>query len=461
MEGKDKFTFFSEESIATVDDFWRFHYSNPWTQMSEISEFIVNLALGLKKPYNKEYWALCDIVYNGLKIEVKESSYCHSWSEKANTTSSRVFGITKAYSRYKDTSSTYKRQNDVYVFCLNSSQDKRYSSPLDLGCWRFYIFKTSVINEICGDNKSISLNKIDKLCKAGYGQYCMFDGIRKTIDELFTLSEWKSFAERDFIERSKLSQNLSKEEWNSYAPTVEQTILSQCPDFRMLKWIKPQRNSSDSDVLEFVFRSITDSNIDPEDYHGLSLEIKNGQGNFKYKNSTLGYFGGNSKCVYGLSIKDAAGLFFDMLPYIFALKNDDFYREIKPCRNASCLRCRHVDYDKRKNELKCPSFYEIPQEIISGEDSHYHARKEQTYDCTFETEIPTPHGYPAYPCTTSEKDDICCRKCKHYEEESDCCPAFPEGIPYFVKIHGHKQVLPGQNLSQIYFEKRNRNVKKA
>lgn len=86
--------------------------------------------------------------YNGLKIEVKESSYCHAWSDKANTTSPRNFGITKAYSRYKDTSSTYKRQNDVYVFCLNTCQNTRYSSPLDLISWRFFIFKTSVINEL-------------------------------------------------------------------------------------------------------------------------------------------------------------------------------------------------------------------------------------------------------------------------------------------------------------------------
>lgn len=50
---------------------------------------------------------------------------------------------------------------------------------LDLSNWEFYIVPTRTINEVCGDNKTISLSRIKKLGIAA----CAFDEIGKRIDD--------------------------------------------------------------------------------------------------------------------------------------------------------------------------------------------------------------------------------------------------------------------------------------
>ena len=34
-------------------DFWRFQFSNIWDMYEEVAEFVVNKALGMEKPFNK------------------------------------------------------------------------------------------------------------------------------------------------------------------------------------------------------------------------------------------------------------------------------------------------------------------------------------------------------------------------------------------------------------------------
>jgi len=108
-----------EKVIGTIDEFWNFHFTNEWALLSEISEFIVAKALNVDKASNKDYWTLFDINYNGIKVEVKETSYCHSWELEA-TTAPRVFGIEKSYGYLERITDNFKRYNDVYVFCLNT-----------------------------------------------------------------------------------------------------------------------------------------------------------------------------------------------------------------------------------------------------------------------------------------------------------------------------------------------------
>ena len=60
--------------------------------------------------------------------------------------------------------SSYERQNDIYVFCLNTGTNEEESYPLDMANWEFYVVPTSVINENCTHaQKSISLGKVRKL----------------------------------------------------------------------------------------------------------------------------------------------------------------------------------------------------------------------------------------------------------------------------------------------------------
>jgi len=183
MTGKEKFEFDGEELDYDFIDFWRFHYSNIYDIQGRIAEFIVAKALDIHESQNDQYWTLWDLTYRGLRIEVKETSYYHSFNQEGKVSQQRSFGITKANGSYDPQISgntDFCRQNDVYVFCLNTGYTKEESYPLNLNNWEFYIVPTSVINEKCGDNKTISLNRIKSL---GY-EPVTYAQIKEVIDEL-------------------------------------------------------------------------------------------------------------------------------------------------------------------------------------------------------------------------------------------------------------------------------------
>ena len=76
----------------------------------------------------------------------------------------KTFGIHPAYSTYKDSRTELKRQNDIYVFCLNTGINEEESNPLDMANWEFYVVPTATINEKCATSqKTISLGKVRKL----------------------------------------------------------------------------------------------------------------------------------------------------------------------------------------------------------------------------------------------------------------------------------------------------------
>lgn len=165
MNGNEQFQLAGQSAGFSISDFWQFQFSNIWDMQADIAEFIVAKALGQEKPYNKNGWTLWDISYKSKRIEVKETSYYHSWRTDGKVSEQRVFGITKAYSRYKDSSSEFKRQNDLYVFCLNTGDTKESSNPLILDNWRFWVIPTDTINRVCGKNKTITLGRVKSITK--------------------------------------------------------------------------------------------------------------------------------------------------------------------------------------------------------------------------------------------------------------------------------------------------------
>ena len=166
MTGKEAFVFEGETVGFDFLDFWRFHYSNIYGLQDMIAEFIVSKALGFNEAQNDQYWTLWDVSYRNKRIEVKETSYYHSFNREGKVSKQRVFGIAKAngsYDHAKSGNSEVCRQNDVYVFCLNTGDTREASNPLDLDNWEFYIVPTAIINEKCGSNKTISLGRIKSL----------------------------------------------------------------------------------------------------------------------------------------------------------------------------------------------------------------------------------------------------------------------------------------------------------
>ena len=152
-------------------DYWRFQFSNIWDAQEEVAEFIVAKALGLELPHNKNGWPAYDIQYKGKRVEIKSSSYFHSWraeeddEDKGKYIESRRrdFGIAKTQGQHNEKRPEPERQNDVYVFCLNLGNTFEDSDPFEMSHWKFYVVPTARINAECGGAKKISLTHIEKL----------------------------------------------------------------------------------------------------------------------------------------------------------------------------------------------------------------------------------------------------------------------------------------------------------
>lgn len=149
------------ESIGlTMLDFWKYQYSNIFDLQENIAEFIVGKALGLTEPCNRNGWSLFDIFYRKTRIEIKETGYFYSWQKDGKISQQRTFGIAPALGPNK----VRERQNDIYVFCLNTGTNEEESNPLEMDNWKFYVVPTSVINKECADEqKTISLSRVKKL----------------------------------------------------------------------------------------------------------------------------------------------------------------------------------------------------------------------------------------------------------------------------------------------------------
>lgn len=183
LTGQEQFILDGNPVGFSVLDFWAFQHSNIWDVQEEIAEFIVAKALGQDLPYNKNGWTLWDMNYRGKRIEVKETGYYHSWRTDGKVSQQRTFGITKAYSLYKNRHSEFKRQNDIYVFCLNTGETKEASNPLVLENWRFWVVPTFTINRLCGDNKTISLGRVKRITglKEGLGYWELREAVDMVI----------------------------------------------------------------------------------------------------------------------------------------------------------------------------------------------------------------------------------------------------------------------------------------
>lgn len=118
-----------------------------------------------------------------LNSEIKETSYYHSWQEKiaqGRISQQRTFGITPAYTKYKDNTTVLERQNDIYVFCLNTGNNEEESNPLEMTNCEFYVVPTAVINANCTPaQKSISLGKVRKLAPM-----TRFQDLKNVIDSI-------------------------------------------------------------------------------------------------------------------------------------------------------------------------------------------------------------------------------------------------------------------------------------
>ena len=160
--GKEKFIFNHKETPFDILSFWRWTSSELLGNALRgiLSEFIVASTIKLLNAPRQEWDSYDLITENGLKIEIKSSSYLQSWEQ--TKLSKIIFNIQTTY-KDRINPTNKMRQSDIYVFCVLSHKDKNTVNPIDLSQWDFYILKTKILNDKLPTQKSITLSSLIKL----------------------------------------------------------------------------------------------------------------------------------------------------------------------------------------------------------------------------------------------------------------------------------------------------------
>lgn len=164
-DGKEPFVINGKTLPIALQDFrWRW-FSNLATNNLRwiLAEYIVATALWVDQKPREERDSFDLITSQGLKIEVKSASYIQS--REQNKLSAISFSIRPT--QWRDTENRREehkqRQSDVYIFCLLAHQEQETLNPLDLAQWLFYIVPTEILNEQCEGQKTLSLNRLQKM----------------------------------------------------------------------------------------------------------------------------------------------------------------------------------------------------------------------------------------------------------------------------------------------------------
>ena len=151
----------------TLGDFWSWAYSEVMsnTTRSVFAEFLVGAALGVVDAPRIE-WDAVDLRYHGKKIEVKASAFLQSWQQQQ--LSRVVFDIAQKEAWDAETNSYFpskRRVADCYIFCLYSETDAAKANILDMVTWQFYVMPTEQIDQEFGNQRSISLGRLQQFCQ--------------------------------------------------------------------------------------------------------------------------------------------------------------------------------------------------------------------------------------------------------------------------------------------------------
>lgn len=162
LTGNEHFTYDGMPAGILLNDFWAWNSSDLLnnTLRGALAEFLVASAIGIDTTVARQDWTAYDLLsLSGQKIEVKCSAYLQSWNLERLSKIQFSIRPARSWDSETDFSDTVKRWSDLYVFCLYASKD-RNETPLQLERWEFYLLPTSVLNERCGNQKSISLNSL-------------------------------------------------------------------------------------------------------------------------------------------------------------------------------------------------------------------------------------------------------------------------------------------------------------
>ena len=160
--GQEHFTYNNEKLPLNVLSFWKWSSSELLGNALRgiLAEFIVASTIDILDSQREEWDAYDLKTKNGLKIEIKSSSYLQSWEQ--SELSKIIFGIQQT-GKTQSNNSERTRKSDIYIFCVLSHKDKNSVDPLNLSQWDFYILETKILNEKVKTQKSITLSSLLRL----------------------------------------------------------------------------------------------------------------------------------------------------------------------------------------------------------------------------------------------------------------------------------------------------------
>lgn len=168
----DEFFKFNDTKEFTLSSFWSWFASDLLNNVTRgvLAEYIVHKALRLNTDEKRRNWDPFDLTFDGVPVEVKSSAYIQSWQE-GDKLSTPAFGIHPTYYEYEHGEGERARKAKIYIFCLLDCKDRAAINPLELKQWKFFVLPTSVLNEKCGAQKTITLNSLVTLgaAEANYG----------------------------------------------------------------------------------------------------------------------------------------------------------------------------------------------------------------------------------------------------------------------------------------------------
>lgn len=195
LTGNEHFTFDGMPINKLLLDFWRWNQSLLLSDgiRGELAEFLVASAIGIDTDKPRCSWGDHDLLLDGeFRIEVKSCAYLQAWDvyegaeqpvAKKNGFSKIRFDIKPVRASGYNRTENYNisRHSEAYVFCLYSCKDRQNANPMVLDEWMFYVLPTAKLNELCGEQKSISLTSLLNLSPFACSYDGLGDAVRKAV----------------------------------------------------------------------------------------------------------------------------------------------------------------------------------------------------------------------------------------------------------------------------------------
>lgn len=180
LAGDERFMYNGVPINRLLLDFWSWQSSELLsnTLRGALAEFIVATALDIDSGTSRVNWYEYDLLYGNTRIEVKSSAYLQSWEREGFSRISFTIYPARPVTASLWDDNDISRHSDVYVFCLFKSKDRDTANPMMLEQWEFFVVKTSDIDKLLGNQRTVTLSTVKSLPHI----QCTYESLRRSVD---------------------------------------------------------------------------------------------------------------------------------------------------------------------------------------------------------------------------------------------------------------------------------------